>query len=62
MNKGRGMLWKQRGLQNRVTCSCEIRGSGSHFIDLHNQASILLGPKQACAKITQPYITLMGFQ
>lgn len=43
MNKCRGMLWKQRGLQNRVTCSCKIRGSRSHCIDLHNRACISAG-------------------
>lgn len=60
MNKCRGMLWKQRGLENRVTCSCKIRGSRRHCIDLHNRACILLGQKQACAGITASYITLEG--
>lgn len=43
MNKCRGMLWKQRGLQNRVTCSCKIRGSRSHCTDLHNRALHIAG-------------------
>lgn len=56
MNKCRGMLWKQRGLQNRVTCSCKIRGSRSHCIDLHNHACVLLGQKHDLME-SQPHIS-----
>ena len=46
MIKCGGMLWRQRGLQNRVTCSHKIRGSRSHCVDLHDHSCILLGQNQ----------------
>ena len=58
MNKCRGMLWKQRGLQNRVTCSCKIRGS--HCIDLHNHCLRLARLETGLDGISAPYITLEG--
>lgn len=57
MNKCRGMLWKQRGLQNRVTCSCKIRGSRSHCIDLHNRACVFCWVRNRPLLESQPHIS-----